>query len=69
MEFLVIANPRVPLSTPKEHCSNRSYNSPLSRRVDRILPIQLKIEHLIDKIKAEETNNTIKIFCFPKECL
>ena len=30
----------------KKHRSNKSYNSRLSRWVDRVLPYQFKIEHL-----------------------
>ena len=34
------------LSVLKEHRSNKSYNSRLSRWVNRVLPYQFKIEHL-----------------------
>ena len=45
-EFSIITDHRALLSILKEHRSNKSYNSSLSRWVDRILPYQFKIEHL-----------------------
>ena len=39
-------NHRALLSILKEHRSNKSYNSRLSRWVDRLLPYQFSIEHL-----------------------
>ena len=45
-EFTVITDPRALLSILKEHRSNKSYNSRLSRWVDRLLPYQFSIEHL-----------------------
>ena len=45
-EFTVITDHRALLSNLKEHGSNKSYNSGLSRWVDRLLPYQFSIEHL-----------------------
>ena len=45
-EFSIITDHRVLLSILKEHRSNKSYNSHLSRWADRLLPYQFKIEHL-----------------------
>ena len=45
-EFTIITDHRSLLSTLKEHRSNKSYNSRLSRWVDRLLPYQFSIEHL-----------------------
>ena len=44
--FSIITDHRIVLSILKEHRSNKSYNSRLSRWVDRLLPYQFKIEHL-----------------------
>ena len=46
-KFTVITDHRVLLSILKEHRSNKSYNSRLSRWVDRLLPYQFSIEHLL----------------------
>ena len=46
-EFTVITDHRALLSILKEHRSNKSYNSRLSRWVDRLLPYQFSIEHLL----------------------
>ena len=45
-EFTIITDHHALLSTLKEHRSNKSYNSRLSRWVDRLLPYQFSIEHL-----------------------
>ena len=45
-EFSIITDHRALLSILKEHRSNKTYNSRLSRWVDRLLPYQFKIEHL-----------------------
>ena len=45
-EFTVITDHRALISILKEHRSNKSYNSRLSRWVDRLLPYQFSIEHL-----------------------
>ena len=44
--FKVITDHRALLSIMKEHRSNKSYNSRLTRWVDRLLPFQFDIEHL-----------------------
>ena len=44
--FSIITDHRALLSILKEHRSNKSYNSRLSRWVDRLLPYQFKIEYL-----------------------
>ena len=46
-EFTVITDHRALLSILKEHRSNKSYNSRLARWVDRLLPYQFSIEHLL----------------------
>ena len=45
-EFTIITDHRALLSILKEHRANKSYNSRLSRWVDRLLPYQFSIEHL-----------------------
>ena len=45
-EFTIITDHRALLSILKEYRSNKSYNSRLSRWVDRLLPYQFSIEHL-----------------------
>ena len=45
-EFSIITDHRALLSILKEHRSNKSYNSRLSRWVDHLVPYQFKIEHL-----------------------
>ena len=45
-EISIITDHRALLSILKEHRSNKSYNSRLSRWVDRLLPYQSKREHL-----------------------
>ena len=45
-EFPIITDHRALLSILKEHRSNNSYNSLLSRWVDRLLPYQFKIGQL-----------------------
>ena len=46
-EFSIITHHRAFLSILKEQRSNKSYNSRLSRWVDRLLPYQFKIEHFL----------------------
>ena len=45
-EFSIITDHRALLSILKEHRSNKSYSSRLSRLVDQLLPYQFKIKHL-----------------------
>ena len=44
--FTVVTDHRALLSIPMEHRSNKSYNSPLSRWIDRLLPYNFTIEHM-----------------------
>ena len=43
--FIIITDHRALLSIMKEHRSNKSYNSRLTRWIDRILPFDFNIEH------------------------
>ena len=42
----IITDHRTLLSIMKEHRSNKSYNSRLTRLVDRLLPFDFNIEHI-----------------------
>ena len=44
--FTIITDHRALLSIMKEHRSNKSYNSRLTRWIDRILPFDFNIEHI-----------------------
>ena len=44
--FTIITDHRALLSIMKEHRSNKSYNSRLTRGVDRLLPFNFNIEHI-----------------------
>ena len=44
--FTIITDHRALLSIMKEHRSNKSYNSRLTRWVDRLLPFDFNIEHI-----------------------
>ena len=44
--FTVVTDHRALLSILKEHRSNKSYNSRLSRWIDRLLPYNFTIEHM-----------------------
>ena len=44
--FFIITDHRALLSIMKEHRSNKSYNSRLTRWVDRLLPFDFNIEHI-----------------------
>ena len=44
--FIIITDHRALLSIMKEHRSNKSYNSPLTRWVHRLLPFDFHIEHI-----------------------
>ena len=44
--FTAVTKHRALLSIPKEHRSNKSYNSRLSRWIDRLLPYNFTIEHM-----------------------
>ena len=73
--FTFITDHRALLSIMKEHRSNKSYNSRLTRWVDRLLPFDFNIEHvprakmgLVDYIsrqpiqKAKVTNKYMRKF-------
>ena len=45
-EFTVLTDHRALLSILKSHCSNKSYNSRLTRWIDRLLPFDFNIEHI-----------------------
>ena len=44
--FTIVTDHRALLSIMKEHRSNKSYNSRLTRWVDRLLPLDFNIEHI-----------------------
>ena len=44
--FTVLADHRALLSNLKSHCSNKPYNSRLTRWIDRLLPFDFNIEHI-----------------------
>ena len=44
--FTIITDHRALLSIMKEHCSNKSYNSRITRWIDRLLPFDFNIEHM-----------------------
>ena len=44
--FTIITDHRALLSIMKEHRSNKSYNSRLTRWIDRLLPFDFNIEHI-----------------------
>ena len=44
--FTIITDHRALLSIMKEHTSNKTYNSGLTRWVDRLLPFDFNIEHI-----------------------
>ena len=44
--FTIITDHRALLSIMKEHRSNKSYNSKLTRWIDRLLPFDFNIEHI-----------------------
>ena len=44
--FTVLTDHRALLSVLKSHCSNKSYNSRLTRWIDRLLPFDFNIEHI-----------------------
>ena len=65
--FTIITDHQALLSIKKEHRSNKSYNSLLTRWVDRLLPFDFNIEHmpgaemgLVDYI-SRQTNQEAKV--------
>ena len=72
--FKVIRDHRALLSIMKENRSNKSYNSRLTRWVDRLLPFQFDIEHLpgakmglVDYISRNPSQRAKKVFAYDKE--
>ena len=45
--FIVLTDHRALLSVLKSHRSNKSYNSRLTRWIDRLLPFDFNIEHIL----------------------
>ena len=73
-QFKVITDHRALLSIMKEHRSNKSYNSRLTRWVDRLLPFQFDIEHLpgakmglVDYISRNPSQKAKKISTYDEE--
>ena len=72
--FTVITDHRALLSILKENRSNKSYNSCLSRWIDRLLPFQFDIEHLlgakmglVDYISRHPNQNAKKVSAYDEE--
>ena len=72
--FTVITDHRSLLSTMKENRSNKSYNSRLTRCVDRLLPFQFDIEHLpgakmglVDYISRHLSQKAEKVAAYDEE--
>ena len=72
--FKVITDHRALLSIMKEIRSNKSYNSRLTRWVDRLLPFQFDIEHLpgakmglVDYISRNLSQKTKKLSAYDEE--
>ena len=72
--FTVITDHRALLSIMKENRSNRSYNSRLTRWVDRLLPFQFDIEHLpgakmglVDYISRHSSQKSKKVSSYDEE--
>ena len=72
--FKVITDRCALLSTMKENRSNKSYNSRLTRWVDRLLPFQFDIEHLpgakmglVDYISRNKSQRAKKVSAYDEE--
>ena len=72
--FTVITDHRALLSIMKENRSNKSYNSRLTRWVDRLLPFQFDIEHLpgakmglVDYLSRHPSQKTKKVSAYDEE--
>ena len=75
-QFKVITDHRALLSIMKEHRSNKSCNSRLTRWVDRLLPFQFDIEHLpgakmglVDYISRNPSQKAKKISTYEEEII
>ena len=72
--FTVIADHRTLLSTMRENRANKSYNSRLTRWVDRLLPFDFLIDHLpgsnmglVDYISREPQQKAVNISFYDKQ--
>ena len=72
--FTVITDHRALLSIMKENRSNKSYNSRLTRWVDRLLPFQFDIEHLpgakmglVDYISRNPSQKAKRVSAYDEE--
>ena len=72
--FKVITDHRALLSIMKENRSNKSYNSSLTRWVNRLLPFQFDIEHLsgakmglVDYISRNPSQKAKKVSAYDEE--
>ena len=72
--FTVIADHRALLSIMRENRSNKSYNSRLTRWVDRLLPFDFSIDHLpgtkmglVDYISRDPHQQAAIIFAFDEQ--
>ena len=74
--FTVITDHRALLSIMRENRSNKSYNSRLTRWIDRLLPFQFDIEHLpaakmglVDYISRHPYQKAKKVSAYDEENL
>ena len=72
--FTVLTDHRALLSVPKSHRSNKSYNSRLTRWIDRLLPFDFNIEHipgtrmgLVDYISRQPNQNAKSVNQYDEE--
>ena len=72
--FTVIADQRALLSIMRENRSNKSYNSRLTRWVDRLLPFDFSIDHLpgskmglVDYISRDPQQKAVNISTFDEQ--
>ena len=74
--FSVLTDHRALLSVLKSHRSNRSYNSRLTRWIDRLLPFDFNIEHnpgtrmgLVDYISRQPNQNAKSVTQYDEEIM
>ena len=72
--FTVVTDHRAFLSTMKENRWNKSYNSRLTRWIDRLLPFQFDIEHLpgakmdlVDYISRHPSQKAKKVSAYDED--
>ena len=72
--FTVITDHRAPLSIVRENRSNKSYNSRLTRWVDRLLPFDFSIDHLlgpkmglVDYISRDPQQKAVNISAYDEQ--